>query len=384
MIKSLLDNDLQKFALLYAIFTNHYEDYEVSYKFYNRGTQTFDASFLKRFKRKIQEYKNLKLDRREIDYLKSLKLFKNQDFFTYLENYSLDPSDVVAALNSGKLSLYISGKWSETVLWEVILLSLINEVYFGKTKEEWSGELENYKEKSKLKVSKILDQTGVPLMEFGTRRRRSPESQLAFLTGAIEAAKENKCLDLLSTSNLYLSKELGLPCSGSMNHEWIVAHEALSNETESNLKAAKAWRKAFIELGVFLPDTYTSDLCFNNFSEYYAHHYLTMRQDSGDPKVFTDKLYEFYSSVKDPKIDLDKIGIIYSDSINSIDQSAELVNYAKEKLFQIIKLGIGTWFTNDFEHSPALNIVIKLYTFNGRTVYKTSDDPNKSTKDALS
>jgi nicotinate phosphoribosyltransferase len=43
--------------------------------------------------------------------------------------------------------------------------------------------------------------------------------------------------------------------------------------------------------------------------------------------------------------------------------------------------GIGTFFTNDFEDSPALNIVIKLRSINGIEVVKLSDDKGKEMGD---
>jgi nicotinate phosphoribosyltransferase len=44
--------------------------------------------------------------------------------------------------------------------------------------------------------------------------------------------------------------------------------------------------------------------------------------------------------------------------------------------------GIGTHFTNDFDGSPALNMVIKLRSIDNVQVVKLSDDLGKATGDA--
>ena len=43
--------------------------------------------------------------------------------------------------------------------------------------------------------------------------------------------------------------------------------------------------------------------------------------------------------------------------------------------------GIGTKFTNSFENSPALNMVIKLSEINGMPAVKLSDDKGKEIGD---
>ena len=106
-----------------------------------------------------------------------------------------------------------------------------------------------------------------------------------------------------------------------------------------------------------------------------------MKQDSGDPYSFTDNLYDFYQKTKNPKVPMDELGIIYCDGINSTEEAIKLANYGKSKGFKNSDLGIGTYLSNDFEHSKALNIVVKLCYFEGDNVYKISDSPGKSTKD---
>ncbi|KKK91299.1 hypothetical protein LCGC14_2714350, partial [marine sediment metagenome] len=57
--------------------------------------------------------------------------------------------------------------------------------------------------------------------------------------------------------------------------------------------------------------------------------------------------------------------------------------YCKNKIQ--CSFGIGTHFTNLFENSPALNMVIKMWSCEGVPVVKLSDSPGKETgdKDAI-
>jgi len=64
-------------------------------------------------------------------------------------------------------------------------------------------------------------------------------------------------------------------------------------------------------------------------------------------------------------------------------EGVRLTKYFQDRIR--VSLGIGTFFTNDFPGSPALNMVIKMDTCNGIPVVKLSDTPTKAIgdKDAL-
>jgi nicotinic acid phosphoribosyltransferase len=66
--------------------------------------------------------------------------------------------------------------------------------------------------------------------------------------------------------------------------------------------------------------------------------------------------------------------IVFSDGLN-VEKCLEIAKYCKGKIR--CSFGIGTHFTNDFEGSPALNMVIKLWSCNGIPVVKLSDSEGK-------
>jgi nicotinate phosphoribosyltransferase len=70
--------------------------------------------------------------------------------------------------------------------------------------------------------------------------------------------------------------------------------------------------------------------------------------------------------------------VVFSDGLTT-DRALEVQDYAGTRVRAAY--GIGTHFTNDFANSPALNIVIKLHSINGRSVAKLSDEPTKASGD---
>ena len=101
-----------------------------------------------------------------------------------------------------------------------------------------------------------------------------------------------------------------------------------------------------------------------------------VRQDSGDPYKFTDKVIAHYKSLG---IDPMSKTIIFSDALD-IKKACEIKEYCVGKIKS--SFGIGTHLTNDVGVKP-LNIVIKLSAveINGEWVdaVKLSDSIGKYT-----
>lgn len=373
--KTLLDNDFQKLAILYVIWKEGLHEKEVTYKFHNRGNHKFKKPFLNRLNEEINSFSNLRFSHSELDYIKKCWKFENE-FIEYLKTYELNPKNVIASINNNDLKLYIHGEWGKTTFWEVILMAIISELYFENSFKNWKDELSEYRNKTKEKCLKLFEGGG-KLMEFGTRRRRSYRSQEEALLGCIDANKEYPGF-LLGCSNMFLAQKYNLKPKGTMGHELFMGFSHFYGIDKANVAVAKSWKKAFPIYKLFLPDTYTTNKAFEDLSAYYGQYYNTMRQDSGDPKEFVNKVVTFY---KDKcKVDFHDRSIVFSDNINSVEKAIDFKEYSKSKGIRGDTFGIGTFITNDFEESPAMNMVIKLDLVEGDKVYKLSDDPQKSTK----
>jgi len=125
-----------------------------------------------------------------------------------------------------------------------------------------------------------------------------------------------------------------------------------------------------------LTDTYGLDAFLKDFTLELAKVYDGVRHDSGDPFTFTDKIIAHYKSLGiDP---MSKV-IIFSDGLDD-DTAIKIAEYCKGKIR--CAFGIGTFFTNDFKGSKALNMVIKLWSINGICVVKLSEINGKVMGDA--
>jgi nicotinate phosphoribosyltransferase len=166
---------------------------------------------------------------------------------------------------------------------------------------------------------------------------------------------------------------------GTTAHEFIQAVSALESLNHPNRLAMQKWSEVYRgELGIALPDTFGTDAFLKDFDVYFAKMFDGARQDSGKPFEFADKFIAHYK-----KLGIDPLTktLVFSDALN-VKKAIEINEYCKGKIKA--SMGIGTFFSNDFEGSPALNMVIKLWTVNDFFVVKLSDDNGKENGEAKS
>jgi len=369
MITSILDNDLYKFSMAQAVL-ELYPDAEVTYKFINRGTQRFGYKFLESLKNEIAKMATLSLSDEEYEWVKTACPYFKPAYLAYLKNYRFNPAEVETHIRkNGDLSIVVSGKWHSTILWEVPLLALVSEVYFSTIKTKWKIDGQDAKAFNK---GQALFEAGVKFADFGTRRRRSFDIQDLVVEQLATSGKTG----FVGTSNMFLAMKHNVKPIGTMAHEFIQAMSALESLNHANRFAMEKWLEVYPNvLGIVLTDTYGSDAFFKEFDSVLANRYDGVRQDSGSPIEFGERAIEHYKNLGiDPRTKT----IIFSDSLNT-DKAIAINNHFAGQVK--IAFGIGTHFTNDFDKSPALNIVVKLYAVNDFSIVKLSDDKGKETGD---
>ena len=372
IIKSMLDTDLYKFTMQMAVL-ELYSEAIAEYRFINRGKQRFTKEFLKELKYQIECMGNLAATEREIEWFKKASPYLKPWYFEYLRSFRFNPNQVSVSLNEdNNLVLDIKGKWCEAILWEVPLMAIISELYFKMIDKNWTmeGQIRKICDKAReLSVNNCL------FTDFGTRRRRNFETQ------DIVAREMKNFTGFFGTSNVYLSMKNETIPKGTQAHEWFQAMQALEGIRKSNYHGMKNWVKVYNgDLGAVLPDTIGTDQFLKDFDLFFAKLFDGPRWDSGDEYGFTDKFIKHYK-----KLGIDPMTktIIYSNALNC-KRAIAIKKYCDGKI-KASPFGIGTFFTNDFDNSPALNMVIKLCKINGIHVVKTSDDEGKEMgdKDAL-
>ncbi|KAF2858734.1 nicotinate phosphoribosyltransferase [Piedraia hortae CBS 480.64] len=408
-IFSILDTDLYKLTMQYAV-RKFYPAVPVTYDFTNRTPHMrLNRTAFSWLEEKIAGFEELKLTIEEAEWLRKTCPYLDEEYVTYLQGYRFKPAEHVTVTfdggegpeDSGDMHLKITGPWVETILYETPLLALISEAYFKFMEKNWS--YEGQRQKAFEKGVRLIE-GGCAFSEFGTRRRRSFKTHELVMQGLCKAqlsAKEGSRGKLSGTSNVYLAMKHGVAPVGTVAHEWFMGIAAIEdNYADANEIALRSWTQTFGRgvLGIALTDTFGTETFFRSFTRpadhlrnedgsvpTYAEAFAGVRQDSGDPEVFIQRIKNFYE-----KEGLKGKIVVFSDSLN-VDKAIrykKCCEAAGDGLL-IPSFGIGTYLTNDFTYregeqsrrSPPLNIVIKLSHANGRPAVKLSDDLGKNSGD---
>jgi nicotinate phosphoribosyltransferase len=373
IITSMLDDDLYKLTMQQCVF-HQYPDVDVKYEFRCRNKGVSLAFLIETLQYQVDSLQTLALTEAEEKYLTELGFFK-RDYIEYLKNYRYKPEQVrlfekeeeIGDSVQKVLGIEISGPWVETILWEVKLLALVNELYFIHT-GGWDGTAYN---KLHWKIKAFKDMPRFAFAEFGTRRRFSGEWQREVATTLKE-----KCHNMVGTSNVKLAMDLGIRPIGTMAHEYISAHLGLvDNVKEAQKRALHVWLQEYDhDLGIALTDTFTTKAFFEDFGHVLSNSFDGLRHDSGDPIEFG---YNAITHYKNMGIDPKTKTLVFSDGLDP----TTAINIYKEFTGLIgVSFGIGTNLTNDVGATP-LNIVIKLVECDGKPVVKLSDNPSKAIGD---
>lgn len=367
---SILDTDLYKLTQQQAI-CQLYPNLRVRYDFIVRSTINFPSGFDRSLRQIVDEFKYKSLTAEEKKYLQISCPYLTPVYIDFLYGYRYDPEEVSIQRTGDILNISITGPWYRTVLWEVPLMATISQLYFEKTKQEFWGRRKRQDNNGE-KVS-ALSQIGVRGADFGTRRRFSYEIHDEVLRDFLDHGNF-----LIGTSNVHLAMKHNIKPIGTIAHEFFMAHAAMYGYASANRIAMEKWVEVYKgNLGIILPDTFTTDVFLRDFNTLYAKLYDGGRQDSGNPFNFAEKWIRHYEKLG---IDPASKTIVFSDSINNIKLVNDLHQLCKDRIKD--SYGIGTWLSNDVGVKP-LNMVIKLtgVEINGNwtPTVKLSDDPGKHT-----
>lgn len=372
MIQSILDNDLYKFTMQQAVHML-YPRTEAKYTFINRGGMAFPDGFDTVVKRQIDKMAGFRLTPDQKKFLEKTCYFLTPVYLDFLESYSFDPNEVKIGQRNADFSIEVTGPWYRTILWEVPLMAIISETYFDFTGQE--GVSENIRQSTNIKKAELLRKNNVPFADFGTRRRFSSKNHEKLIQDILHTYDHT----LIGTSNVHFAHQFNLRPIGTLAHEWFMFHAIRHGYQMANPSAQDAWVSVFHgDLGIALTDTYTTDVFLSTFDTFYAKLFDGVRQDSGDPFAFADKMIRHYERLH---IDPSTKTIVFSDGLNA-EKAAQIHHYCQKRIRTAF--GIGTNLTNDVGVTP-LNIVIKLTQCRNssnaywRNTVKLSDDPGKHT-----
>ncbi|OGF26010.1 nicotinate phosphoribosyltransferase [Candidatus Falkowbacteria bacterium RIFOXYB2_FULL_34_18] len=381
VINSLLDLDLYKLTMCQLAFL-FFRNIPVVFGFTNR-TKTIKLTRHIKKNDLLTEFgyiSGLRFRDDELDYLRNLEIMGirifRESFLGFLKNLQLSGLNIEDDGESYKITA--QGSWPEVTLWETLILSVVNELYYRRILQKMSrAERKDLfaegQRRLEEKIKILKKNPHIVFSEFGTRRRFSGEWQEYIVKRLAQAVP----CQLAGTSNVYLAKKLGLKPIGTFAHEMFMVFSGIFHENDDDIlkshnKVLQYWKKLYKNvLLIVLTDTYGSDFFFRDMTLEQAGEWAGLRHDSGDPVEFGEKAIKFYQDKGiDPR---DKI-IVFSDGLD-IETIVKLANHFQGRIK--VTFGWGTNLTNDLG-LKSLSLVVKAVKSNGHDTVKLSDNIAKA------
>ena len=371
IITSLLDTDLYKFTMMQVVL-HHFPAAQVEYRFKCRTPGVDLVPSIDEIRHEIGQLCLLRFREDELEYLRSMRFIKS-DFVDFLGLFQMNQKYISVSpspLGNGEIEVIVKGPWLHTILFEVPVLALINEIYFRRTQPS-----PDTGEGQRRLVDKIALISGVPdlidckVADYGTRRRFSR----AWHEAVINILRDKLGRQFAGTSNVDLARRYNLIPLGTMAHEYLQACQSLGPRLrDSQTFAFEMWAKEYRgDLGIALSDVYGFDAFLRDFDMYFCKLFDGVRHDSGDPFAWGERMIEHYGK---NRVDARTKTLIFSDGLD-FPRVIELYQRFRSRVR--LAFGVGTNLTNDLGYRP-MQIVIKMVRCNGQPVAKLSDTPAKN------
>jgi nicotinate phosphoribosyltransferase len=370
IIHSLLDTDLYKFSMMQVVL-HHFPAAQVEYRFKCRTPNINLLPFADKIREEIKALCKLRFTSEELDYLGSLRFIKS-DFIDFLELFHLPEKCIQVAEGElpGEISIVVKGSWLHTILFEIPVLAIVNEVYFSS--ESNRPVLDEGRRRLTEKIKLVVDAPDLAsfrVAEYGTRRRFSSIWHEEVVSTLIKTMGRH----FAGTSNVFLAKRHNVTPLGTMGHEYLQACQALGPRLrDSQVFALEVWAKEYRgDLGIALSDIYGLDAFLRDFDMYFCKLFDGVRHDSGDPFIWGERMIEHYQ--------LNRVlprskTLVFSDAL-TFPLAIEIAQRFSGRCH--LSFGIGTNLTNDLGLEP-LQIVMKMVRCNDQPVAKVSDAPEKT------
>jgi len=418
--RSLLDTDFYKLLMLQFIW-KHYPKTQVSFSLVNRFPSVRLADMFSREEliHQMEHARRLRFRRSELVWLAGNTFYGRRGIFepAFLEWLERDfrLSDYELSISDGQFDLCFHGLWTETTMWELYALSILDELKTRaglKKSREFGLDILYARAKTKLwsKIERLRGVPGLAVADFGTRRRHS----FLWQEYVVNAMAANLGSAFTGTSNAFLAHKHDLEAIGTNAHEIPMVLAALAPDDEalkaSQYRVLELWQATYEgALRIMLPDTFGTTQFLENAPDW-APDWTGQRIDSKNPYVAGDEYIEWLKGRdRDPQ---DKL-IIASDALDVDDilglhayfggtmksatvgtaaddfrSAADFLDPKKWTPSRRIRFsaGWGTLLTNDFRGcDPAggsdfdpLGLICKVSTVEGRPAVKLSDNYAKA------
>ena len=346
MILSILDTDLYKFSTSWA-YMKLYPEAEGTFSFCDRNNTELDESFIEDLALEFRMLAVKELSFNEKRWCINHIPYIPACYWEWLQGFQFNVDKIIYWLDDDNhLHIEVTDNLYKVTLYEVPILAIVSELM---SKRQGRADILKAIEKLDAKI-KIANDHNLKFSEFGTRRRCSSILHEHIVQRLKEKCKRN----CVGTSNVYFAMMNDMKPIGTFPHEWIMFHGAVWGYQEANYLGMRDWVRTYDgDLGIFLMDTYTSEVGLRNMSLKFAKLFDGVRQDSGDEYEIGNAVIQRYRELG---IDPTTKTIVFSNALD-FNKYLDIHNYFAGRIR--VSAGIGTNLTNDTEFKPA-NIVMKL------------------------
>jgi nicotinate phosphoribosyltransferase len=415
--RSLLDTDFYKLLMLQFIW-KHFPRTRVSFTLQNRTAQVRLGEIieLQELREQLEATRKLRFHKSELIWLAGNTFYGRRGMFEppFLDWLDKDfaLSDFDLSVQDGQISLSFEGLWTETTLWEIYSLSIIDELKTRaslKDLSEFELDILYARAKTRLweKMERLRGVPGLSLSDFGTRRRHS----FLWQEYVVKAMSDVLGTSFTGSSNTYLAYKHDLEAIGTNAHELPMAMAAMADSDEevrtAQYRLLELWQQTYQgELLILLPDTFGTTQFLRDAPDWVAD-WTGQRIDSKNPFVAADEYIAWLEARgRDPRrkrliasdaLDVDRIlalhayfgGILRNGaSAEDFRSASDFCNVEKWMPHRRIRFssGWGTFLTNDFRNcNPRgddsfnpVSLVCKLSEVEGRPAVKLSDNYAKA------
>ncbi len=415
--RSLLDTDFYKLLMLQFIW-KHFPKTHVSFTLQNRTTSVHlgDMIGVQQLREQLEETARLRFRKSELIWLAGNTFYGRRGMFepAFLDwlEHDFKLSDFEISVQDGQFSLIFHGLWTETTLWEIYALSIIDELKTRasfKRLSEFELDILYARAKTRLweKMERLRGVPGLSISDFGTRRRHS----FLWQEYVVKAMSDVLGPNFAGSSNAYLAYKHDLEAIGTNAHELPMALAALATTTEdlrtSQYRLLDLWQKTYQgELLILLPDTFGTTQFLAGAPDWVAS-WTGQRIDSKDPFIAGDEYIDWLQQrgcdprqkrlIASDALDVDRILALHAYFTGTLHNGARPEEFQRASDFLDkhrwtperrirFSAGWGTFLTNDFRNCDPrgdggfdpISLVCKLTEVEGRPAVKLSDNYSKA------
>ena len=372
---------------------------------------------LHELREQLEATRKLRFHKSELIWLAGNTFYGRRGMFEpgFLEwlDHDFQLSEFELGVEDGQIALRFDGLWTETTLWEIYALSIIDELKTRaalKKLSEFELDILYARAKTRLweKMERLRGVPGLSLSDFGTRRRHS----FLWHEYVVKAMSDVLGASFTGSSNTYLAYKHDLEAIGTNAHELPMALAAHGEQRRRRLRSAQyrlleLWQQTYQgELLILLPDTFGTTQFLRDAPDWVAD-WTGQRIDSKDPFAAGDEYIAWLQERgRDPRrkrliasdaLDVDRILALHAHFGGTVREGARAEDFRAPKDFcdaekwtphRRIRFssGWGTFLTNDFrncnprgdESFNPVSLVCKLSEVEGRPAVKLSDNYSKA------